>query len=308
MGKLIYMKKVFTILSFFFIATSGYSQYIEIDNYFIRKEMKILAPECFDAQDRLDTTCTKLLNISYLDVSDNELEYADSESELYQLVFGENGEYLNKTFDVNGLQYLINLDLLFISFGYMNVNAEKKHLPKRLKSVDASAENYNYIDYPGGLTIEIPDSVTYVSLNGETNSVRCILPTQLEELVLFYCDPKYISGIMNTKVKRIFTYGSNFFYEKLEEVPNTLEEIQMSSTSDDWGEGDEFYLILPQSLPYLKKLTFEDVEFDENNDFLNTTSFNKLEEISFINSENYQSINYPSSLKKLFMMDVFVLA
>lgn len=262
--------------------------------------MKILAPECFDAQDRLDTTCTKLQDIESFFASDDELmNGGDLNEDLYYEIYGEESP-LTLSFSVNGLQYLVNLKSLSLGFGNTSVSAKKIHLPKSLRSVYAYSVSY-YTDEYQGFGIEMPDSVTWVGISGggyeQGGSIGCILPSQLEELEVY--GSNNISGIMNTKVKKITSEAINVFESNFSVVPNTLEEIKFSNIYYNNFDQDDFNPKLPQSLPSLKKLTFEEVRFEENNGFLNTSNMDQLEELSFIYSEGYDLVNYPSRLKRI---------
>ena len=66
----------------------------------------------------------------------------------------------------------------------MNVYVEKKHLPNKIKDINASS--WTYSEESTRLSLEIPESVLSVSLQGsgyqQGNPVSCKLPSQLEVL------------------------------------------------------------------------------------------------------------------------------
>jgi hypothetical protein len=298
------MKKILTLLSFLVFATSGYSQYIEIDNYFIRKELKILAPECFDAQDRLDTTCTKLQEIESFFASDDELAPNGTVNEdLYNEIYGEENPY-TLIFSVNGLQYLTNLQGLGLMFGNSGVSAERKHLPKKITGIYAAGIAYFEESY-NGFSIEIPESVQSLSLSGsgyqQGGPVGCDLPpgSQLESI--YITGSNGVGGIMNTKVKRIYSDGTNIFSgwnSSFKQLPSTVEEIHFSDLNDSY-DYNPFNSKMPLSLPSIKKISFDEVIFDETTAQFSISNYTTLEEISFISSTNYPALTYPQNLKKI---------
>jgi hypothetical protein len=263
--------------------------------------MKELAPECFDAQDRLDTTCTKLLEIKSINVSDDELvdQNGSRNEDLFNEIFGEDDPQ-DITFTVNGLQYLTNLSDLIIGFGNTKVSAEKIHLPKNIASLDATGISFDY-DNNYEFNIDIPQSVLSLSLSGFLEfyggEISCKIPigSKLESIDIIGLSN--VDGIMNTQLKRIqadYNLFSDDYYG-FEEIPNTVEEIHFLG----FDKGFEENIILPETLPSIKKLSFNGFDFNENDNTFTISNYTTLEEISFINTKYVPVLNYLQSLKKI---------
>ncbi len=299
------MKKIFTGLLLLTFLTGAKAQYVELDNYFIRKALIKLAPECFDTQERLDTTCTKLQEIKDFYATDYELVDASGNvnEDLYNEIYGE-GDPWSMIFSVNGLQYLTNLEGLDLAFGNTGVSAERRHLPNKITSIYAAGVAY-FIDNYNGFSIEIPESVKHLSLVGygyqNGGPVGCSLPvgSQLESISIR--GTNNVSGIMNTQVKKIIDDGANIFSVPsglFRQIPNTVEEIHFYDLNNNFST-ISFDSELPSSLPSIKKISFNDVEFEENISLLSISNYNTLEEISFISTSNCPALIYPQSLKKI---------
>jgi hypothetical protein len=271
------MKKVLTLLSFLVFATSGYSQYIEIENPFLRDKLKALAPECFDGE-RMDTTCSKLLEIKSISFSDQQLGEPQFE------------EYYKST----GLKYLKNLQGIGVTIGYCDFGMSKEDLPASLKSISATIDFYQQTEIEAYIGIDAPDSVTNIYLNGGDRmgggSIGCTLSKYLEKLVL---NGSYvsISEIPNT-VKTIYDGAVTLDAKTI--LPNSLIELTIEST-----RGDE-ETNLPKFPTSLRKLFISGLYPGEK---LNLTLNNGLEYFKLTNSQFIEPINYPTSLKSLYYWD-----
>ena len=66
--------KIYTLLLFAFMGNIANAQYVSIPDVNFRNALKAKYPNCFNASDKMDTTCSAIVNEDSLDVSQRTIE------------------------------------------------------------------------------------------------------------------------------------------------------------------------------------------------------------------------------------------
>ncbi len=190
------MKKILLLLIILIeIFSTTEAQYVTIPDYYFRDFLKNRYPTCFDSFDRMDTTCSGVLNEYWL---------------------SNNGNILNVA-SLEGLQYFKNLAV--IEWYSYNSNSVLSFIPRLGKSVI----KMDIFNNPQLTTLQpLPDSLWLLAVNGNHMTALPNLPAKLE---ILYCDdnPLGTLPVLSSNLRELFC--KNTLLTQLPTLPPLLNVL-----------------------------------------------------------------------------------
>ncbi len=176
------LKHVLTAL-FIPLMGTAHAETVYIENYFLAKKLEEIVPNCIENRE-LDTECADLSTITTLVMDDQSL-----------LEIAEDPEftYLHQE-NLNGLQYLTELNSFSLSIYIDNFEAREEEIPLKIETVTLRAEKsqYTIVEYGEQMYLRVgglPNSVKRLEIysGDETSDNFSVVevykgPNQLEEL------------------------------------------------------------------------------------------------------------------------------
>ena len=220
--------KIYTLLLFAFMGNIANAQYVSIPDVNFRNALKAKYPNCFNASDMMDTTCSAIVNEDSLDVSQRTIE------------------------SLQGIKYFVNLKSLDCS---PNIIVSLPTLPSFLTELNCDNNRMSLLP-------RLPSSLTKLScyhnnlvnlptLPSSLNSLNCSdnklnnLPSLPSSLYYFNCSDNQLSSLPSLPSSLNSLHCIRNKLNNLPSLPSSLDRLNCSNNQLSSLLG------LPSSLSYL---------------------------------------------------------
>ena len=220
--------KIYTLLLFAFMGNIANAQYVSIPDVNFRNALKAKYPNCFNASDKMDTTCSAIVNEDSLDVSQRTIE------------------------SLQGIKYFVNLKSLDCS---PNIIVSLPTLPSFLTELNCDNNRMSLLP-------RLPSSLTKLScyhnnlvnlptLPSSLNSLNCSdnklnnLPSLPSSLYYFNCSDNQLSSLPSLPSSLNSLHCIRNKLNNLPSLPSSLDRLNCSNNQLSSLLG------LPSSLSYL---------------------------------------------------------
>lgn len=185
------MKRAF-VFAILFLSLSTQAQFVTLADSIFSKSLQLRFPDCFNGQNELDTTCSKITTLTSLEIN----------------------KQIGNVTNLDGIQYMDALENLECSFVYT-----VSHLPRLPKSL----KRLSIKDNPLASLPLLHEGLKTLEIVGNKIGKLPILPSTLENLDCSYTGINELGDYLPKGLKWLNCYGNKL--QRLPILPDSLKYL-----------------------------------------------------------------------------------